>query len=128
MEFTIVNNATNESSKQVHYNNDYNKLIDIFNNNSISKKQIEKIYLESGNNFENSLEQLLDISSKLALVKSEIDKDKNNKDNTTNLKQAINTNEEKDDSVFMRNNISSSVLNSDNNNVRKKKKKKKKKK
>ena len=128
MEFTIVNNTTNESSKQVHYNNDYNKLIDIFNNNSISKKQIEKIYLESGNNFENSLEQLLDISSKLALVKSEIDKDKNNKDNTTNLKQAINTNEEKDDSVFMRNNISSSVLNSDNNNVRKKKKKKKKKK
>ena len=63
-------------------------------------------------------------------MKSEIDKDKNNKDNTTNLKQSINTNEEKDDSVFIRNNISSSVLNSDNNNnnVRKKKKKKKKKK
>ena len=38
MEFTIVNNTTNESLKQVHYNNDYNKLIDIFNNNSISKK------------------------------------------------------------------------------------------
>ena len=45
MEFTIVNNTTNESSKQVHYNIDYNKLIDIFNNNSISKKQIEKISL-----------------------------------------------------------------------------------
>ena len=41
MEFTIVNNATNESSKQVHYNNDYNKLIDIFNNKTdiLNKKE-----------------------------------------------------------------------------------------
>ena len=101
----LSGNALNQN------NNDYNKLIGIFGKN-ISPKKIEQVYIQTGNNFEAALEKLLDISSKLALLKTQIDDD----------------NVKKKDVKDANNKALGSCENNNNTLVSKKKRKKKKKK
>ena len=85
MQFATFKEALSRNA--LHQNNDYNKLIDIFGKN-ISPKKIEQVYIQAGDSFEVALEKLLDISSKLAVLKNQTDddNDKNNDVKGTNNK------------------------------------------
>ena len=104
------------TTQQIQYNNDFNKLIDIFNN-TISNKKIEQVYLQSGNSFESALEELLNMSSNLSILKKEIE------GNSKQTEQIV-TDKKKDNQNCVNEN---SNLSTNENTTKKKKKKKKKK-
>lgn len=74
------------TTQQSQYNRDYNKLIEIFNN-TISNKKIEQVYLQSGNNFESALEELLNISANLSLLKGDIENNSNKTEKVVSSKE-----------------------------------------
>ena len=108
------------TTEQIQYNNnnDFNKLIDIFNN-TISNKKIEQVYLQSGSSFESALEELLNISSKLSILKEEIES------NSKETEQSVIDKEKDIQNIVNKNSNLSANENTKKQKTKKKKKKKK---